>query len=225
MDDEPKLTPKEQQMRGIRDFKRTFSISDSLLGGYLKLAGWKQEDIQATLAEPVGAERARPDPAKHSLLTLWNADAHLNRILVILQSVFIMLFTYRQQEVIFSIFSIWAFICFFAVPVVYIMKLSKGRALNRKIRVLVAEGKVPAWIPKRRSLVFLSWLIVANPAFWIFFVVMLAGISQVLPIALTLVFMIPWFLLELLHKREAQYLAPYLQTGIRGQGEVCSTTR
>lgn len=212
MDEKPKRTPREREMQGVRDFQRTFSISNSFLRGYLRLAGWKQDDIQKTLAEPTGAERSRPHPAKSSMGALWNADARLNRVLVLLQSVFILLFSYRQHAGVFSLFAVWAFICFFSVPVVYIMKFSKGRALNQKIRALVAENKVPAWIPQRRSMVFLTWLIVANPAFWIFFAVILAAVSQVLPVALTLVFMVPWFLLEVLHKREEQYLAPYLHT-------------
>ncbi|MFA6307730.1 MAG: hypothetical protein WCS88_04735 [Patescibacteria group bacterium] len=149
------------------------------------------------------------NPANDSIKQLWTYDKRLDRYLVILQTVFTLTFSYRAH--IWGLFVFIAFVCFFLVPLIYFSKFAKGWFLNKKLYELVREQKIPAWIPRRRIRTWVIWLIIGNPVTWMFFAATVATASQALPIFVSLILAIPWYLLERLHKKEEPYLAPYIK--------------
>ncbi|MFA6307306.1 MAG: hypothetical protein WCS88_03720 [Patescibacteria group bacterium] len=149
------------------------------------------------------------NPANDSIKSLWLYDRRLDRMLVILQTIFIVTFTFRDK--IWGLFVAVAFICFFSLPLIYFSKFAKGHALNKKLRELVAQQKIPQWIPKRRTIIFVSWLIIGHPVFWMFFTIISVEISRALPFILSIILAVPWYLLEHIHRKEEKFLEPYLK--------------
>jgi|GEM_PF-6259786 len=149
------------------------------------------------------------NPYNDSLKKLWFYDRKLDRIIGLLQTAFIITFTIRENF--FWIFVVVSFICFFSLPIIYLSKFVKGRALNHKLANLASQNRIPSWIPKRRKLISFTYIIIGHPVFWMFFAMASASISQMLPIYLSIGLAIPWYIVDRLHKKEYDILQSYIK--------------
>lgn len=141
---------------------------------------------------------------------LWNYNKKLDRYLVIIQSLFIVSFIYREQ--IFLFFAIIAIISFFIMPIMYLSKGLKAAQLNRMIYDLVKNKQIPKWILLRRIIINISYLFMSGPGLFIFILIFISIVKSSLahPIFLTIIFSLPWLFLEIINKKEHKYFKQYL---------------
>jgi hypothetical protein len=140
----------------------------------------------------------------------WNFNKKLDRVLVVLQTLFFLTFSYRSNSVIWVIFIVVLFLCFFSLPLIYLTKFVKGNLLNARFKELADQGQIPKWIPRRRTWMYLSWLLAGNPIIWIFFSVISLSFSSVAPWFVCIILLIPWVYIEWKDKKEYSYIEKFV---------------
>lgn len=96
---------------------------------------------------------------------------------------------------------------FFVFPYLFIAYAVCQGSRIVSLRAQARRGEIPRWIPRMHVSLFILFLVFSNPLIWIFWGLVAMTVQIYGGIAGSLIFLIPWIVLEIIHRREQQSLA------------------
>jgi len=149
-----------------------------------------------------------PSYNKDNFKKLWERNIKFDRLFVFLQSILILTFSYREN--IWGLFVFISFISSFINLIIFFSKIIYGMQLSSMLRDLAKKEYIPHWIPARRRLIYIAFLIFNNPIVWFSVVIVTAHINSSFPLILVTIFSLPWIAVEWINRKERDYLKGYL---------------